>query len=131
MPLIDVARDLEGVRIAVEELLEESFRRYLLGSVVDRMADDDGVRMLGSLPARTLSPGYYKWAGYLLDLEELRECEIPIGDLQAIEIQGLVHLRRARHAFNVLHPCCSCGQRLESRWVPGCDGCGAKFTRES
>ena len=93
------------------------------------MDDEDLERMLGQGPQRTLSPGYYRWSGYLFTLEEMRDCGIPVSDLQAIELEGLLEVRRARHTFNVAHPCCSCGQRLDSRWVDECPGCFARFRK--
>ena len=128
--MIEVAQDVEGVREAVLQLLEESFfQQSAICALLDRTDDEDAARILAKGPQRDLSPGYYKWAGYLLVIEEMRDCGHRVEGLQAIELNGLIQVRRARHEFNVAHPTCSCGNRLESRWVEGCDGCGAKFRK--
>jgi hypothetical protein len=127
--MIDVTQDAQGVSQAIGELLEEAFFQHLVGPSLARADEESSIHLLSSGPVRGLSPAYYKWGSYLLSLEEVRDCGVEIHNLLAFEVAGLVQVRRARAAFDSRHPLCGCGQRLESRYVPECDGCGVTFRK--
>ncbi len=131
--MIDVVRDSEGVRRALEEIFEEDFAR----SRIDRQLADSGAaaatraRLEATVPPRTLSPGYYEFALHLLRLDQEREAGIVFSALAAFEAGGLVELGRARAAFRQKHPPCSaCGAHQASRFGSSCDACGAEFRRK-
>lgn len=126
-----VEADAEGLRIALRELFEESF----LAEATQNIADTDDIeairRMEDDLPARSLSPGYYSRAVYLLDLAAAIECgaTYAAADLMRSDVQGLDMLRRAKISFEHDHPNCSgCGKRQFNRHMTECPHCRAKFT---
>ncbi len=133
--MIDVVRDSEGVRKAIEELLEEDLARSRLeaqlgsGRRVDPRTKE---RMLAQVPRRTLSPGYYRWAERMLALEAERKAGVPMDPrMPAYEAEGLLAAERARNAFNSEHPACGgCGTRQPNRFGVECAHCGAKFARK-
>jgi len=130
--LIDVVRDREGVRMALEVLFEEDFARALLDRRSPNASDRERARMESAIPARVLSPGYFRWAEHLLRLDAEREAGIPLdaAKLTAYETDGLLDVKRMRQEFQHRHPACgSCGERLESRLQPECHQCHAKFRR--
>jgi hypothetical protein len=131
---IRVARDAEGLRIAARELFEEQFfanedQRTL--ETAEKAANREAV--LRSLPERrTLSPGYYIRARYLLDLELLFTIGIrfELSDLQPEEITGIRAVRSAQEEFERAHPACNkCGTRQKTAWGQKCDGCGVELQR--
>ena len=133
--MIDVVRDTEGVRRSLEEIFEEDFAR----SRIERQLADSGAaeatraRIEATIPARTLSPGYYEFALHLLKLDQEREAGIlfTASDLADFEARGLVELGRARSAFHQKHPPCSaCGAHQANRFGSSCDACGAEFRRK-
>jgi hypothetical protein len=131
--VIDVARDPEGVRMALEEIFEEDFMRARIEREAAGASPETRARMESRLPARTLSPGYYRFAQHLFHLDAQRKAGIVFvcGDLAAFEVEGLLALDRARGEFERRHPACSsCGARQENRFSPECCGCGVKFRRK-
>jgi hypothetical protein len=130
---IDVWKDSEGVRMALEEIFEEDFARGRLRRELAQADDDTAARMESRLPKRTLACGYYRYADYLLQLDAEHRAGIPYsrGDLSAMEAEGLVALDRARGAFESHHPACSaCGARQQNKFGVECHACGAKFHRK-
>ena len=131
--MIDVARDPEGVRMALEAIFEEDFVRARIEREAAGANPETRARMESRLPARTLSPGYYRFAQHLFHLDAQRKAGIVFasGDLAAFEVEGLLALDRARGEFERRHPSCSsCGTRQENRFSPECCGCGVKFRRK-
>ena len=131
--MIDVVRDPQGVRMALEALFEEDFvRSRMAGNLEDKSAEQQE-RIERAVPRRALSPGYYRWAEHLLRLDAERKAGVGFapGDLACFEADGLVELDRARGKFERDHPeCGACKRRLEFRHQPECSGCGAKFRRK-
>jgi hypothetical protein len=131
--VIDVVRDSEGVREAIEAILEEDLHRARIqreSSGADPRTRD---KMLAQLAPRTLSPGYFRFAEHLLRLDAERSAGIPFhpGDLASFEAEGLVTLCRARSAFEYRHPACgACGARQKNRFGIECNNCGTKFRRK-
>lgn len=129
--MIDVARDAEGVRMALEALFEEEFVR----ARIEREGRDEATRerMECQVPGRELSPGYYRWGEHLLRLDAERQAGVALdaGRLSALECDGMVALERARGKFRYDHPACSgCGTQQESRFSPKCGGCGVEFRKK-
>jgi hypothetical protein len=126
--VIDVWKDAEGVRMALEEIFESDFVR---SRIRDEGASQETIeRMERLVPPRTLAWGYYRFGEHLLHLEALQQAGIgpAAGDLAACEADGLLALRRARTAFEARHPACnSCGERQQNRFGRECPGCGSKF----
>lgn len=129
--IINTSSDFTGLRIAARELFEEEL-----------FADDDE-RMLkraevaanaqailaGLTPRRTLSPGYYDRALYLLDLDALFELGIrfDLSQLEKDELRGLKAVRLAKTDFENAHPRCrSCG-RMQKKFGVKCEKCGTEM----
>lgn len=131
--MIDVARDAIGVRIALEEIFEEDFRRARIAQNVEQSTAETRARIEASLPPRTLSPGYYTFAQHLLRLDDERRAGISFrsSELAAFEVNGLLALESARNEYEYRHPACSaCGSRQQTRFSAECQGCGAKFRQK-
>jgi hypothetical protein len=130
---IDVWRDPEGVRMALEEIFEEDFARARIQCESSGANAETLARMENRVPARTLAWGYYRFAEYLQHLDALKSAGIlPVErDLAAFEAEGLLALDRARSAFEGRHPACgSCGARQQNRFGRECPECGIKFQRK-
>lgn len=132
MPVIDIARDCEGIEQAIGHLLEEGFAFARVRSSIDSAEEDNQDRMIGSLPVRELSPGYYKLGEYLLWLDDVIQTKaavVGVG-MKAFEVEGLRALRVARNEFERRHPqCSSCGARQDSQFAPQCYECGVEFRK--
>jgi len=129
----DVTDNGEALAQAIGEQLEEQFAFGRMRKTLEMSEGADRDHALASLPERTLSPGYYRWAEYLLWLEERLEIfTIPQwASLAFCEMSGLVLLRRERQAWEARHPACPCGSRMESRFVPVCPQCGLDFRKRA
>lgn len=130
--MIDVVRDEEGVRQALEDLFEEDLARARIERQTENADPRTKERMLAQLPQRKLSPGYYRFAEHLLRLESEQRAGIGFaaGSLSGFEADGLLTLQRARGAFNFRHPPCSaCGVHQPTRFGVECSRCGVKFRR--
>jgi hypothetical protein len=129
---ISVEHDVEGLQVALRELFEESFetrrlKASRLGSDPDSLA-----RAIDDLDVRTLSPGYYVRASYLLDLSNAIETGVQYtaSMLDRCDVLGLQAVKIARGEFQHDHPTCSaCGERQESRFATRCCGCQVEFAR--
>lgn len=130
---IQTARDAEGLKIALRELFEEAFCREAIGSMMQKADLDTRTRAEEDLPERSLSPGYYRRAEYLLDLASAIESGATYSAdvLTRDDVHGLQALRRAKHEFECDHPACSCGIRQHNRFVTECRSCHAKFVERS
>jgi hypothetical protein len=131
--MIDVWRDAEGVRMALEEIYEEDFTRSIIHREASGATPETLARMEARIAPRKLAWGYYRFAEYLMHLDELLRAGLAFafGRMSAVEVEGLLTLQRARAAFEDRHPACSaCGRRLQNRFEAGCSGCGAKFQRK-
>lgn len=131
--MIDVVRDTEGVRQALDELFEEDFVRARVDRESAGANAETKERMSWQIPKRTISPGYYAFAEYLFSIDNQRRAGLvfAVSDLTAFEVQGLVALDRARGEFERRHPACGgCGIRQENRFSFECSGCGVKFRRK-
>lgn len=130
--MIDVVRDLEGVRMAIEEILEQGYVRSRVAQEIDGADEATRARMEDRIPPRTLSPGYYVFAEHLLEIEARRAAgaSYALADLAGFEWDGLDVAGRARNAFKGRHPACSaCGANQQNRFPVKCHACGADFRR--
>lgn len=128
--MIDVVRDDEGVRIALEEIFEEDFVCARIDREAEGASAETRARMESRIPPRTLSPGYYEFGFHLLRLEDAHKAGIVFSaaDLTAYEVAGLVTLRAARAVFESQHPACpGCGVRQQNRFSVACHNCSTKF----
>jgi hypothetical protein len=129
---IDVTRDMEGLRQAISELLEQGFAQARVTRSLDDSDDDGRERIFGSLPALTLSPGYYKAAEYLFWLEKCKKTGLAEGAFTLPEAEGLMALGEARAEFERNHPPCGvCSALQDSPFATSCHKCSAEFTRRS
>lgn len=131
--MIDVARDREGVRMALEEIFEEDFLHSRLARELENANEQTRQRIEERMPVRTLSPGYYSLALHLVATEQLFKAGISfgVGAIADFEAAGLVALARAREAFGTRHPACSaCGAHQQNRFGAECHACGIKFRRK-
>jgi hypothetical protein len=129
----DVTQDRKALTLAIGELLEDQFAFSRVRRIFESADGDDRDHALASLPDRTLSPGFYRWAEYLIWLEErIKVAPIPTwATLSGCEMDGLVLLKNERRAWESRHPACPCGSRMESRFVPACPECGLEFRKRS
>ena len=84
-PAVRVAADLEGLRLAIRELMEEEFHAKddeRTRRNTERSQNRD--RVLRNLKRRTLSPGYYDRAFYLVGLAD----ELEIVTISGKELAG-------------------------------------------
>jgi hypothetical protein len=127
---IAIERDIEGLQMALREIFEESYIAGANGSIYDSQDRDAWQRAEEDTPARSLSPGYYSRAAYLLDLASAIEtgAVFSAAMLTRHEVRGLEAVRRAKAAFESEHPSCpGCGRRLDNRHMPQCSHCKTKF----
>jgi hypothetical protein len=127
---IRVDQDIEGVQLALGVLFEESFVRSSFGDGFDDLDDETQRRLLAEIPPRTLSPGYFNYAVYLLSLASAIEAGVTYSadQLRHTDVQGLQAVSRARNEHHRRHPACSqCGTRQHSAFAPECRRCHAKF----
>jgi hypothetical protein len=123
--VIVVSQDVEGVRMAALELLENSLDSEKNQRRLDAISPDDFDQMRKLVPASKLSPGYHDWAIYLFWLERHVGS---IADLRADEADGLSAIQRARQQFEQDHPPCpGCGTRLGNRMLRRCCSCGREL----
>ena len=127
---IDITRDAEGLRMALSELLEESFARARVTRSLDSSDEGSTDRIYRSLPPLTLSPGYYRRAQYLLLLEKLKESGLIGVAFSLSESEGLIALAEARAAFERNHPPCGvCSAYQDSPFETSCYKCGTQFMK--
>lgn len=129
--MIDVARDADGVRMALEAIFEEDFAR----SRVEREAHDERMRerMERMIAPRQISPGYFRWGRHLLRLEREGKAGVALDPrtMAAAECEGLLAVESARSEFQYNHPACTrCGAHQENRFALKCRGCGVEFARK-
>jgi len=125
-----VESDMDGLRTALREIFEESYLQDSCAPVFERGNREDIQRLEDDLPQRTLSPGYYTRATYLLGMATAIECGVtyPADTLTHAEVLGLDMVRRAKNMFEGDHPPCpGCGKRLDSRHMTQCPHCRTKF----
>jgi hypothetical protein len=128
----DVTRDAEGLRQAINELLEQGFAHGRVARSLDDSDDDGRERISGSLPPLTLSPGYYRRAEYLLWLEKCKKTGLASGDFSLSESDGLMAVAEARAEFERGHPPCGvCSALQDSPFATSCHKCGTEFIRRS
>jgi len=130
---VHVERDAEGLQKALRELFEEAFAREMVGSLMAKADEETRERVFDDLPQRTLSPGYYSRAEYLIELASAIECGAAYTAevLGRDDVIGLKALRRAKFEFEHDHPACSCGARQHNRFVHECRSCRMKFGERS
>jgi hypothetical protein len=129
---VDTARDGEGLRQAIGELLERGFAESRVTRSLDDAEDGCAELMFGSLPPLTLSPGYYKRAEYLLWLDEQKKVGVLNSNWTLSEADGLAAVARARNEYERNHPPCGvCGKLQESPFATSCCGCGIDFLKRS
>lgn len=127
---IAVESDVLGLQTALRELFEEAYLREAMASLLDDACEADRERALEDLPARTLSPGYYDRASYLLDLGAAIDAGVSYAasTLSRSDVRGLQALKRARGEYEQDHPSCGrCGTRQDNRWATQCRSCQCKF----
>lgn len=130
--MIDVVRDMEGLKLAFAEIFEQDFDRARIHSSAESASEETRKRLVESLPPLQLSPGYHRFAYHLMQIES----EIRVGvrlnptTTPQFETSGLLCLESARTAFNYKHPPCgACGTRQSSRFGAKCESCGVDFRR--
>ncbi len=129
--MIDVVRDTEGLRLAITEILEQSFDQARILRSMETASAETRNRLLASVPPLTLSPGYHAAAHHLMQLEAEGEAGLPLAGLARWEGDGLLVLKQARSAHHVRHPSCTtCGARQDTRFQPKCVACGVEFRRK-
>lgn len=128
---VHVERDPEGLQLALRELFEEAFCREAIGPVMEKADEETRDRAMDDMPMRSLSPGYYSRAEYLLDLGSAIEAGAGYSAevLGREDVTGLQALKRARQEFERDHPACACGTRQHNRFILECRSCHAKFAR--
>lgn len=127
---IPVERDVEGLQLALRELFEESYLREAIAATMSEADEATRERVLDDLPVRSLSPGYYDRAGYLLDLGTAIElgAAYAADALTRSDVRGLQAVKRARNEYEQDHPPCGrCGTRQDNRWATQCRSCNVKF----
>jgi hypothetical protein len=128
--MIVVARDMEGLRLVLAEMLEREHELFRLGPQLQDKSDEHRERVLRSVTKITLSPGYERWARHLMLLERIHKLGLPLGQLLAVEVEGMRTLDAARTAHRNKHPTCyACGMAQENRFQIECLDCGVKFRR--
>jgi hypothetical protein len=130
--MIDVVRDTEGLSMAFAEIFEQDFDRARISRSAESATEATRERLLASVAPLTLSPGYHRFAAYLMDLESQHKIGIVFDarSMTSYEAAGLLCLSQARATFEYKHPPCSaCGARQDTRFAPECNSCGAKFRR--
>lgn len=128
---LKVERDPEGLQVALRELFEEAFCHDVTDSVMKKADEETRQRALDDIPDRTLSPGYYTRAEYILELGSSIEAGVGFSSeaLARADVDGLKALKRARCDFERDHPACACGTRQHNRFILECRSCHAKFVR--
>lgn len=127
---IQTERDIDGLQAALRELFEESYLREAIAGVMSDADEDSKNRALDDLPVRSLSPGYYDRAVYLLDLATAIELGVgySAAALPRHDVRGLQAVKRARNEYENDHPSCGrCATRQDNRWASQCRSCGVKF----
>jgi hypothetical protein len=98
----------------------------------DDLDEEQGARMFGSLPALTLSPGFYRRADYLLWLERAKKAGLVEEEFSLAEAEGLMAVAEARAQFERNHPPCgACGALQDSPFAGSCHKCGTEFMKRS
>jgi hypothetical protein len=128
---VHVERDPEGLQVALRELFEEAFCREAIRPVMEQADEETRNRAMDDMPMRTLSPGYYSRAEYILDLGSAIEAGAAYSAevLGREDVTGLQALKRAKQEFEHDHPACSCGTRQHNRYIFECRSCHAKLVR--
>ena len=130
---IQVERDAEGLHLALRCLFEEALLLHRSEGTRQRAADDPETlrRLDAEIPAREISPGYFKRAAYLLDLSAQLELGIPMDPASILhsDVVGLQIVKSARADYEREHPACpACGERQDNRWMKQCFRCRATFS---
>lgn len=119
--MIAVEHDSEGIRLAAQELMEESLYReeYARTERAAAQSADPAATLAAAAPKRKFSPGYYVWVKYLLDLEMEMSLGVSPGSgvaatLAGADVAGLLAVREARRQFDNEHPQCRCGRRMKN-----------------
>jgi hypothetical protein len=129
---LQVERDPQGLQMATRELFEEAFFAETTKDILKKVGDDEDARerILFDAPVRSLSPGYYNYSAYLLDLGASIEvgAQFTAAALLRDDVIGLQAIRRAKAEFERDHPSCqACGERQHSRFAPECRKCKYKL----
>jgi hypothetical protein len=134
--VIDVRRDVEGVAIAVGELLLESLGATYRAAVTAKLEGCANLeRALADFETdRILAVGYYGWAMHLMKLSQQLDLGL-VPNTQTLlwhETEGIIATRAAQARFREEHPGCPhCGTPLWNRHAQLCQICGAEIERES
>lgn len=123
-PMIDIAADAEGLRVAAVETLEAVFVKHFNAVMEGRT---QGQMKPLDAPLR-LSGGYYERVQFLIQLERMLEMHaLPDWKPQPGEVSGLIALAEARGMHEAKHPPCpKCGAPLENAGTFTCWKCRAK-----
>jgi hypothetical protein len=129
--VVDVARDYQGIRVAVRELFEEML-----------FEDDDSAqmkaaehatnadRLFAEIGRRSLADGYYVRANYLLDLDLMFDIGIrfELSALPATDYHGIRAVRIGKSDFERMHPRCPrCSMNQKANKPDKCWKCGEEF----
>jgi hypothetical protein len=127
---VAVEKDAVGLQLALRELFEEAYLTEAIAGVMSEAGEAERERAQDDMPVRSLSPGYYSQASYLLDLGTSLEAGVgyDAASLTRSDVCGLQALKRARGEFERDHPSCGrCGTRQDNRWASQCRSCQVKF----
>jgi hypothetical protein len=99
---------------AAEEFLNEGYEYQAAKKILDDTPPElQSAARAQLLPKRTVPDGCFIWLNYLIWLEGVLEV-VPSLPLLAVEVEGLLALRRSRDRFRSTHPACpSCGMPNE------------------
>jgi hypothetical protein len=129
---LNIEKDTEGLQVALRELFEESYLRDAIGMLIEDADIETADRAYEDLPVRTLSPGYYTRAEYLIDLGSAIDtgAQYSAAMMDRSDIRGLQALKRAKVLFENDHPPCpGCGVRQDNRFATQCRSCSTKFRK--
>ncbi|SRR6266702_4361583 len=127
--MIDIAQDREGLRHAALELMEEEFAMRQQDQRHTNSSATPEYSVAKPETQRTLSPGYYKWLGYIVGrVEDWRAAGVlvfdPDCDAEPDELPAIDALSEAFAEFDKRHPrCCGCGEPQRNVGKRMCDDC--------
>lgn len=129
-----VTQDMNGVRQAALEMMNESLRADdLARQIQGLMSDDDlaayAVSLAKTVPVRSVASGFYDYAAYLFWMRSMIDANVEITVL-ADEAEGLRAIEAARQEFERDHPACpQCGARQDSSTRIKCRSCRMEFKK--
>lgn len=107
--LHEVCRDRSALERAAAEFFAEGYEYPLASRILaETAAEHQAAARKSLMPQRTVPDGCFTWIAYLVWLE--RVLELAQVALAAVEVEGLLVLKRERSRFQASHPPCpNCG----------------------